>query len=281
MNEVVDYIEDRINDKLSLKTLADEFGISDFHFNRIFKTVTGSTLKQYILGRKLTVATQLLSDNQRSIIDIAYELNFEYPEVFSRAFKKQFSITPSQYRANYCKLEGVAKAHIIERDIANYGGVLALKGCSTYIKQFFLSGIPINTNINNIDFKDKLEVESNNFAIKSLDYPDLRKDFYYTVVNCNGEDTGDYIVFCGRRTVGDIPSSDFQKREIPEGWYASFRYNGDMFDIQETFIDDLYRFIMVKEAKLNPNGIGMLDIYSQDYPSNASIEILVPILNPF
>ncbi len=95
INEAVDYIEDHIDEKLSLATLAERFGISDFHFNRMFKTVAGVTLKQYILGRKLIKAIGLLRESKLSVIDIAMDLGFEYPEVFSRAFKKQFGLSPA------------------------------------------------------------------------------------------------------------------------------------------------------------------------------------------
>ncbi len=47
--DVIDYIEQRIADKLTLAELAARANISDFHFNRIFKTVVGITLKQYVL----------------------------------------------------------------------------------------------------------------------------------------------------------------------------------------------------------------------------------------
>jgi len=61
---------------------------------------------------------------------------------------------------------------------------------------------------------------------------------------------------------------------------VSFNYQGDMFNIREAFIDDLYRWIMVKEAELNPNGVGMLNIYENSYPRNNSVQILIPVKRP-
>lgn len=90
INQAIDYIEDNIFEKLSLSVLSQQFKISDFHFNRMFKTVSGITLKQYLLGRRLTKAMELLGKTNRSVIDIALDSGFEYPEVFSRAFKKLF-----------------------------------------------------------------------------------------------------------------------------------------------------------------------------------------------
>ena len=95
INEIIEFIECNINERLQLKDLSTRAGISDFHFNRIFKTVTGITLKQYVLGRKLTKALELLRNTDKPVIEIAMDLGFDYPEVFSRAFKNQFGLSPT------------------------------------------------------------------------------------------------------------------------------------------------------------------------------------------
>jgi predicted transcriptional regulator YdeE len=71
--------------------------------------------------------------------------------------------------------------------------------------------------------------------------------------------------------------SDYSTMTIPKGWYAKFEYQGNMFDIQGPLMDDLYRWIMVNDEKLNNIGIGMIDIYHKDYPTNDSVTILFPI----
>ena len=48
--------------------------------------------------------------------------------------------------------------------------------------------------------------------------------------------------------------------EVITGWYVDFIYSGNMFDIKEVFINDLYKWILVKDAEINMNGIGMLNI---------------------
>jgi len=70
INKTVEYIEDSIGERLTLSELSSKFNISDFHLNRMFKTVTGITLKQYILGRKLTKAMEQLNSTTQPIIDI-------------------------------------------------------------------------------------------------------------------------------------------------------------------------------------------------------------------
>jgi AraC family transcriptional regulator len=108
----------------------------------------------------------------------------------------------------------------------------------------------------------------------------FKNDNFYTVVNRHDEDNGEYTVFFGMEAEPGPREIEFLNRKVPSGWYAVFSYHGDMFDIRETFTDDLYRWIMVKEVELNPNGIGMLYIYESDYPQTLDVKILVPVKNP-
>jgi len=60
MRDVIDYIEASLRERLVLEQVAEKFGFSEYHFNRIFKAVVGISLKQYIGARKLTEASKLL-----------------------------------------------------------------------------------------------------------------------------------------------------------------------------------------------------------------------------
>ncbi len=280
INKTVEYIEDSIGERLTLAELSGKFNISDFHFNRMFKTVTGITLKQYILGRKLTRAMEQLKSTTEPIIDIALDLGFEYPEVFSRAFKKQFGLSPACFRDDRPSLKGIQKVNIVERDIVNYRGVLALKGNTILLDDLCLKGILVSTNIYAGDFEKNLRVKTEGFIMDSSADTSLIQDTFYTVVSCNGEDNGEYTVFCGRKPADASKTAYLQERIVPHGWYVNFNYQGDMFNIREAFIDDLYRWIMVKEAELNPNGVGMLNIYENSYPRNDFVQILIPVKRP-
>jgi AraC family transcriptional regulator len=277
INDTVEYIEENIAEKLSLGALAKKFGISDFHFNRIFKTVTGTSLKQYILGRKLTIAAVLIKETDSSILDISLNLGFEYPEVFSRAFKKQFGIAPSKLREEAVTVEGVPKAGIVDRDIINYKGILSVKGSKVYLEEYVLAGIGLELNVYQEDFRDSLQTQSEDFFMKSSKDNVLQQDQFYTVVSCHGDDSGDYSIFCARELLDDSKPVNYSAMTIPKGWYAKFEYQGNMFDIQGPLMDDLYRWIMVNDAKLNNIGIGMINIYHKDYPTNDSVTILFPI----
>lgn len=280
ISEVVEYIESCIGESLQLSELSSRAGISDFHFNRMFKTVTGVTLKQYILGRKLTNAIEQLKSTNKSVIDIAMDLGFQYPEVFSRAFKKQFGVSPVSFREMQPLLEGTPKVRIVERDIINYRGSLVLKGSSVFLDTFTLGGVQTEININSANFKQILGTKTEDFILDTSDSIMFNNDRFYTVVSCSGKENDDYNVFCGKQSIQSVNAFQYKEFVVPSGWYIAFNYNGDMFDIREVFIDDLYKWIMVKEAELKHNGIGMLNIYERNYPDNNAVQILVPVKNP-
>ncbi|WP_425449136.1 helix-turn-helix domain-containing protein [Dethiothermospora halolimnae] len=277
INKTIDYIEDNIKEKISLEYISQRFCISKFHFNRIFKTVSGMTLKQYILGRKLTETLRYLSKTDTPVIDIAYDFGFEYPEVFSRAFKKQFGVSPSIYRREKNNISLVEKANIVERDIVNYKGNLTLKETYRYIDKLCLEGVYIDVDVNNEGFENLMGHTWDSFLKNTEGIDHLNHEKVYTAVSCNGEDNGEYTVFYGMEREGMNEKTKFKKYIVPKGWYVSFIYTGDMFDIRGTFVDDLYKWIMIKEIQLDLNRIGMLNIYDKNYLENNEVQMLVAI----
>lgn len=277
INRTIDYIEDNIGEPLSLEQVASRFCISEFHFNRMFKTVAGRTLKQYILGRKLARAYERLIGTNEPVIDIAYDLGFEYPEVFSRAFKKQFGVSPNGCRSGGHTVDLVSKAVVVERNISNYQGSLTLKGELEYLEEVRLEGIYTEVDTCSDGFEAKLRDTGAAFMASASKSDWLKKERLYATVSCHGEDNGEYTVFYGLEQQLVNSSTPYSLRSVPSGWYAGFSYRGDMLDIRETFVDDLYRWIMIREIQLAPNGIGMLDIFEKDYYETGKVRIYVPV----
>ncbi|MBV1861447.1 MAG: AraC family transcriptional regulator [Nannocystaceae bacterium] len=98
VQEGVDHIEEHLDDDLSLAAVAAHAGLSQWHFQRIFRGLTGETLKAYIRSRRMARALHRLLSTDLRVLDIALAARFESQEAFSRAFKRSFSMTPTQYR---------------------------------------------------------------------------------------------------------------------------------------------------------------------------------------
>lgn len=98
-NRVFDYIDRHLDKSLSVDELCALANFSRYHFQRQFSVYVGMSVTRYIqLVRLRRASYQLVFKEKRRIIDIALEAGFENPESFSRAFKKCFGQTPSQFR---------------------------------------------------------------------------------------------------------------------------------------------------------------------------------------
>ncbi len=83
---------------LSLDNVAAKAGYSKWHLQRMFKDVTGHAIGAYIRARRLSKSAVALRLTARPILDIALQYRFDSQQTFTRAFKKQFSLTPALYR---------------------------------------------------------------------------------------------------------------------------------------------------------------------------------------
>ena len=276
MNEAVHYIEENINKPLTLQNMAKQFYLSEFHFSRLFKMITGVNLKYYITGRKLTRASESLKERDSTVIKVALDYGYEYPEVFSRAFKKQFGVSPSLYKNGMHEISAVPIASVVIRDFSNIKGTVAVKETSVELQELWLQGISIDINENDEEFNSILDSVGSTFM---REYAEGFEDGkLFSTVNCHEDDSGEYTVFWGSHIKPEYQKGKLITRKIPAGWYACFRYYGDMLTMRTTFIEDLYRWIIIKEVELEQNGIGMLNIY--DKQDIRRVQILVPIKKP-
>ncbi|QGM45005.1 AraC family transcriptional regulator [Methylocystis heyeri] len=97
---VLDHIERCLGEELSVERLSREANFSKFHFHRQFSAYVGVSVSRYVQILRLRRASRrLVFEPDAKIIDIAFEAGFETPESFSRAFKREYGQTPSQFRS--------------------------------------------------------------------------------------------------------------------------------------------------------------------------------------
>ena len=88
----------RLDEDVSLSALAAGTRLSPFHLHRLFLAVAGETPKQYTLRLRLARAAALLLTSDQSVLDVALSCGFQSHEAFTRAFRRQFAMTPRRYR---------------------------------------------------------------------------------------------------------------------------------------------------------------------------------------
>ncbi|MCM1989378.1 helix-turn-helix transcriptional regulator [Oceanirhabdus seepicola] len=98
LQKSLDYIEEHIKEDISLEDLSALCYYSTHHYHRVFQSVIGIPVTDYIRKRKLSVAAKEIIETDKKIIDIAMDYGFNSHETFSRAFKRIFDITPNAYR---------------------------------------------------------------------------------------------------------------------------------------------------------------------------------------
>ncbi len=84
---------------LTVGRLAQEAGLSPYHFLRIFEQLTGLTPHRYILRVRLRQAAMRLATERGRILDIALDCGFGDVSNFNRAFRAEFGINPSRLKA--------------------------------------------------------------------------------------------------------------------------------------------------------------------------------------
>lgn len=98
INIVWQYIQHNLDKKLSLEEMAEVACISPYHFHRIFSAYTGESVNQYTKRLRLERAASQLQCRTKDITDIGLGCGYETPAAFSKAFKKHFHATPTEYR---------------------------------------------------------------------------------------------------------------------------------------------------------------------------------------
>lgn len=94
----ISYIEEHLDEKLDLDTVAGAMHYSKYHLHRTFTAVTGMTIHDYIFRRQLTEAAKLLVFSEKSILDIALSCGYESRQAFTAAFKDMYKLPPAKFR---------------------------------------------------------------------------------------------------------------------------------------------------------------------------------------
>lgn len=100
VKKIAAYIEQHLEDDLSLDKLAKELSYSKFYLARTFAKNTGLTIYKYIQGRRLTQAAQKLVETKKPVVEIAYEAHYNSQQSFTLAFSRLYHCPPQTYRKN-------------------------------------------------------------------------------------------------------------------------------------------------------------------------------------
>ena len=98
VSQAIRYIENNLDNKLDLDTVATALHYSKYHLHRIFTKIVGLTIHEYVQRRQLTEAAKLLVFSKRPIIEIALISGYESQQAFTSIFKAMYKMTPADFR---------------------------------------------------------------------------------------------------------------------------------------------------------------------------------------
>lgn len=98
MKMCLQYLESHIKDDLTLKMVSDHFYFSPSYFSMIFRDTTGMTFNKYVSKMRLKKAAELLNKGCYRIYEVAVRVGYKDEKYFYRVFKKEFGVTPDDYR---------------------------------------------------------------------------------------------------------------------------------------------------------------------------------------
>lgn len=99
INEVIRFIDSNYQDDISVDSICKMYGFSPAHFSRTFNKNVGEPFSTYLAKVRFEHAVVLLTHTDKSIDIIAYECGFRSISYFSSAFKKEYGMSPTKYRA--------------------------------------------------------------------------------------------------------------------------------------------------------------------------------------
>lgn len=98
-DRVIRFVHQHYKDpQMSLTMAADAIGITEIYLSRLFKQVTGDNFSKYVESLRMKDAAELLKSDAYSINEVAEKVGYNSPQVFRRAYRRYYGVTPSEAR---------------------------------------------------------------------------------------------------------------------------------------------------------------------------------------
>ncbi|MDM5335429.1 AraC family transcriptional regulator [Ureibacillus composti] len=281
IQKAIDYIEaNLIISNLTTYDIAKVANSSVFHFQRMFSILTDHTVSDYIRRRRLTLAAQDLISTDEKIIDLALKYGYETPEAFTKAFRKQHGVSPTEARKRIGTLQSYNRLiiqinlkgaipmnyRIVEKDAFQVVGVKRTYNCQNGENTM---GIP--------QFWEDAHIDGTNDQLFSLNNGEIVGVLGVCIVNADQKSRGlmDYWIATAHH--GEVPKN-LLSTKIPASKWAIFEVHGPMPHAMQ----DTWKKIFSEWFPSNPyeyTGTAELEVYTNGNPSNPDYysEIWIPI----
>ncbi|NMS89572.1 AraC family transcriptional regulator [Clostridioides difficile] len=282
VEKALDYIEIHLLDEmLNLEAIAKETGYSKYHLHRIFTSVVGFTVHNYIQRRRLTEAARMLIFTEKPIIEIALISGYDTQRSFSHRFKKMFKYSPNFFRKHKDFLPIQLKFDINNRKKLCGDMILDVKkvdctdinivGYSGKVKRGFhvIGKCWRDLHKNKGLIENKVDLD---FLIGVNDYSDFKE--------IENTPTFTYIAGAQVYCFGKIPNG-MEKFTLPKSNYIVFTFIGKNEDSMQNVVEYIYQeWFPNSSCQFNETNLYDFVKYGENVDDSglSEIQFWVPIL---
>lgn len=277
IQRVVDYIEENLSQSITLQNIADEADFSMFYFHRMFRHTVGETITEYIRKRRLTLASWELLSNEKSILEIAFEFNYESQEAFTRAFKRMYGTTPGKYRKNGNSVILLNRTKLSIDNLKHLNGGLSMEPKFKNLESFKVVGMRYFGENKNNEIPELWD----EFIRRSNEVKNRRNNFTsYGICQALPEmtesDSFYYIAGVEVDEMKDIPTGMISI-VVPAARYVVFTHRGPTSSLDKTY-EYIYGTWFPK-SKYKPLGTIDFEMYNEKFTNkeDSSMYIYIPV----
>jgi AraC-like DNA-binding protein/predicted transcriptional regulator YdeE len=272
----IDYVEAHLATEIVLSDVAKAAGMSQWHFQRVFRALTNETLKTYIRSRRFAKALDQLLSTKLPILDIALAAGYDTQESFTRAFKLCFKLTPGQYRAFGSRSLFVKKVELdadylrhIQRNVSLVPEVYEQRAMQLVAMRTLFYGIDSEKN----NLAKKLPPLWASFLPRLGEVPHAVPGVCYGVVSPVREASDQLQYFAAIEVSQQAALPDgMQALEVPASRYAKFGHQGPAQGIDNT-VNYIYSSWLLSSGTTHGGGVD-LEVYDSRYHPTSDTSLM-------
>jgi AraC family transcriptional regulator len=234
-------IEEGIKDNITANILSERYNYSEIHLRRLFNFAFNKTISGYIRSRVLSESINDLLNTDKNVIDIALEYGFGYENSYSRSFRREFGMSPSNFRKSGQIVKIQPPLNLFDENKVDDNILFGPE--FVIVPQFHIIGklhqIPFDISVKTAPNVAKLFWENERRYIKKVINPDVYIGFTH---NINHEKMySEYLPSVQVRNLTDIPQG-LSGATFNTSLCARFRYIGQhhYYDINAEIANKMY-----------------------------------------
>ena len=277
--KAIRFIDENLFSAIDLSSIASAGAFSPFHFHRVFTSLMGTTVNDYVRNKRLSEAARRLLNSEQDILDLALQCQYESQEAFTRAFKQKYEINPGQLRKlkksivaerpfTIDDLLSVIKGDVMKPEIETRGPMRVIGIAKNYEQHSFQQAT-----------EQWGQFLSRLLEIKSIDQENLIGISMGSLPDWSMAKTDKYIYVAGVEVAADEKVPEGMVEVIfPEQTYAKFIHRGHVADSLITYRQIYNNWIPANQLEVLE--APELEIYGSKFKvesADSEYNLLIPI----